>query len=122
MKLLCTSGENIGTLLPDDASPQAIEGYSYGGQSFDPPQTALSQTANRWRIEVRPGAPRTDDTFLHVLSTGSPEPATLLSEGDSIGARVGRTEVLFAPGLGGVLRIGESSYELEGEVQTGPFE
>ena len=70
----------------------------------------------QWRVEVTPGAPRTDDIFLHVIEVGGRdaapgEPAQLLRDGDRVGTRVTlgtRTfEVLFttkgAPG--GHIRI-----------------
>jgi heparin/heparan-sulfate lyase len=80
------------TLLPEDAVPQAvggpgkefladgvnysiIAGVSAGIRDSLPTTTTLNYTdvpelMGRWRVEVTPGAARTEDLFLHVMQVG----------------------------------------------------
>ena len=114
----------VQTLLPEQARMRKIEGYTYGGQTFDPPQTGLSATAAKWRIEVLPSKPQTEDVFLHVLSTasGEPQPAQLIQDGNRIGVRVGNSEIIFDGKIGGTLSNGGQTFPLLAEVKTGKYE
>jgi len=99
-----------------------VEGYTYRGQTFDEAKSGLTPLANRWRIEVQPSAARTDDVFLHVLTTDEPEPSALLRKGDQIGARVGDAEVLFDSKAGGAVTIAGKEFSLQATVETGEYE
>jgi hypothetical protein len=112
----------VQTLLPEKAQIRKVQGYTYGGQTFDPPQSALSATAAKWRIEVLPSAPQKEDVFLHVLSTGEAAPAQLIRKGNGIGARIGGTEVLFDGKVGGALKVANNEFALKPTVQTGKYE
>jgi hypothetical protein len=112
----------VQTLLPEKARVRKVHGYTYGGQNFDPPQTALSATAAKWRIEVLPTAPQTEDVFLHVLTTGEPVPSQLIRRGDQLGARIGDAEVLFNGKVGGILKLADKEFPLQAVVQTGKYE
>ncbi len=59
--------------------------------------------AARWRIEVLPPEPNTENLFLHVLFTDRRQPARLLRPGDSVGVQTGQNAVLFAGKVGGKL-------------------
>jgi len=81
------------TLLPEDASLEKVggpgreflvEGTNYpitGGPSkailklgHNPKTLELKETPElmgRWRMEVKPGAPRTEDVFLHLIQVGA---------------------------------------------------
>lgn len=112
----------VQSLLPKEPLVRTIEGYTYAGQTFPPNRDRLSDTANKWRIEVQPSEARADDLFLHVLTTGEPRPATLVRKGARIGARVGETEVLFEANVGGTLTLDGKSFPLKAEVKTGKYE
>jgi len=112
----------VQTLLPEGARLEKIKGYTYGGKTFDAPPTAHTPLANRWRMEVRPPAPATEDLFLHVLTTGDPKPAVLVRDGARIGARCGEVEVLFEGRVGGVLRLNGREHPLNARVERGRFE
>jgi hypothetical protein len=112
----------VQTLLPERPVVRKVEGYTYRGQTFDPPQTGQSATANRWRVEVLPAEAQTEDIFLHVLTTDEPQDATLLHEGGTIGARVGQVEVRFDGRVGGTLDIAGRQFPLAPEVRTGRYE
>lgn len=111
------------TLLPEDAAVTVLGGpgkaYWAAGRNWDiaaddlkPEQLAL---VGQWRVEVAPGAPRTEDLFLHVFQVGSRDraamdPVRLVREGTRVGAELAVNKrtwtVLFdtAGGLGGRLR------------------
>jgi hypothetical protein len=65
------------TLLPEDAHIELVGGpgkeFWVDGKNFPPPQPKQAEEAGAWRIEVSPGAPRTEDYFLHLLTTTSAE-------------------------------------------------
>lgn len=120
---------SVQTLLPGDAQIRKIAGYGYGGQTFDPPQSGLSEGAAQWRLEVSPGAANASDKFLHVLSTddGAAPKATLIQhKSGAAGARIGGIQVLWKGGqddqAGGTLKIGAQSFALPVEIKTGAFE
>jgi hypothetical protein len=107
----------VQSLLPEKPVIRKIEGYTYRGQTFDPPQTNLTPLANRWRIEVLPPAPQTENAFLHVLTTDEPKPASIVRKGNQIGARVGDVEVLFDGNVGGTLALSGRPLSLRAEVE-----
>lgn len=109
------------TLLPKDAVIAKIggptqafwvaddgtgKGHDYREGCLDNDPRALRE-AGQWRVEVKPGTPRLEDRFLHVLSITEglagqvPAQATLLTSGNLEGALVvnpagsERTAVLF---------------------------
>ncbi len=110
------------TLLPEKPVIRKVEGYTYRGQTFDPPQTVHSSVAAKWRIEVLPSTAQTEDVFLHVLTTGEPQPAQLVRQGSQIGARIGGIEVLFNGKVGGTLNIAGTSFALKEGVTRGRYE
>ena len=112
----------VRTLLPEAAKIEKIEGYTYAGQTFNEVKSALSETANRWRIEIKPPAPRTEDVFLHVLFTDQPQETKLLREGESIGVQVGPATVLFTGRVGGELRLPAQNVPLQAKVIRGKYE
>jgi hypothetical protein len=112
----------VQTFLPEKATIRKIEGYTYRSQTFDPPPTNLTPLANRWRIEVVPPAPQTEDVFLHVLTTDEPKPAAVVKKGNQIGARVGETEVLFDGKIGGTLALSGRQVPLRAEVEKSKYE
>ncbi|MGA2501054.1 MAG: heparinase II/III family protein, partial [Tepidisphaeraceae bacterium] len=112
----------VRTLLPEAAKIDKIEGYTYGGQTFNEVKNAQSDTANRWRIEVKPPAPRTEDVFLHVLFTEQPQETKLMREGESIGVQVGPATVMFTGRVGGELRPNGQKVPLQAKVVRGKYE
>jgi len=112
----------VQSLLPEAPLVRAIEGYTYGGQTFDVPHSVLSATANRWRVEVEPSEPRAEDHFLHVLSTEGPIEAELIQQGERVGVRVGDATVLFNRDVGGTLQLGDRQYALVRQVLRGEYE
>jgi heparin/heparan-sulfate lyase len=79
------------TLLPEDARFELVGGpgkeFWVDGKNYPPPQPDRAEEAGAWRIEVSPGAPRTEDYFLHLLTatasdtTKAPVAALLKEEG-----------------------------------------
>jgi len=63
------------TLLPEDARIELVGGpgkdFWVAGKNYPPPKPKEATEAGAWRIEVYPGAPRTQDYFLHVLYAAS---------------------------------------------------
>jgi hypothetical protein len=112
----------VQSLLPRASAVHTVEGYTYGGHTFPPSSDRMADTANRWRIEVSPAEPRREDTFLHVMSTGTPQPATLLEEGSRLGLCAGDTEIPFLGPVGGLLRIAGREFPLPAEVKRGKYE
>ena len=111
------------TLLPEQATIRKVFGYTYGGQTFDPPVSAYTPFANKWRLEVRPPQAQTQDVFLHVLSTSdAPQPAQLIRQGDQVGVKVGDIQVLFGDRVGGTLALGANQFALRAEVIKGRYE
>ncbi|HUW56532.1 MAG TPA: heparinase II/III family protein [Planctomycetota bacterium] len=86
------------TLLPDAPVVRKVEGYTYGGETFEPESDRLSETAARWRIEVQPPAANTHDLFLHVLSTDGPKAAQLEREPDRLTLHLDGWNVRFLTG------------------------
>ena len=112
----------VARLLPEQVYLHAIKGYTYGGREFPPDGNRLAATACLWRIEEMPTQAKTEDVFLHVLSTGEPVPAALLRRDGATGARVGDIEVLFGPEVGGQLSIAGKAFPLTPEVTRGKYE
>jgi len=87
----------VQTLLPADAEISVVGGegraFLVGDRNYPPPDPDRAFEPGGWRIEVRPGAPRREDVFLHVVhasSEGSSEvlPPRLVRDGRSRGAWV----------------------------------
>lgn len=113
----------VQTLLPERAAIKKVHGYTYGGETFDPPTTGLSAEANKWRIEVQPASPNREDLFLHVLSTEDiPLPAHLLKRPGGVGVKVGDVEIVFSGRVGGTLRLKGKAHPLKAGVVRGPYE
>jgi heparin/heparan-sulfate lyase len=110
------------TLLPEKAIIRKVHGYTYRGQTFEAEPSSQSDVAPKWRIEVRPPEPRTDDLFLHVMFTGEPKPVELVRRGDAVGARVGDAEVLFKGKVGGSLGLGGRKMRLKAGLKLGKYE
>ncbi len=116
------------TLLPAKAVIRKVYGYTYGGETYDPENDKLSDTAVKWRIEVQPSEPRTDDVFLHVLSTDdAPPEAVLIRKDGMVGASAGRPdadgwEVLFDDNGGGRVTIGGRTFTFSNEMKLGKYE
>jgi len=115
------------TLLPEKAIIEKINGYTYGGRTFDPPpgnrKPKELAADNTWRIEVRPPDKTAKTVFLHVLSTDDqPSPAELLRDGNAIGARGNGWQVLFDDKLGGIITLNDKTFPFRGTVEKGKFE
>ncbi|MCL2648625.1 MAG: hypothetical protein FWD61_16745 [Phycisphaerales bacterium] len=119
-------------LLPEKTTTEKINGYTYGGQTFNPGpgngpdnrQSADMKADSTWRIEVRPVEKSAETVFLHVLSTDDrPEPpAELLRDGKTIGARGSGWQVTFDDKLGGTVILNGKSFPFRGTVEKGKFE
>ena len=114
----------VQTLLPTDAAIRTVYGYTYRGQTFDPAPNPQSENPVKWRLEVTPGSPRTNDLFLHVLSTDeTPAEATLVSAGDDLlEMSVGDARLAFTGAVGGTLDLGGRSHLLTESVKAGKWE
>lgn len=114
----------VKTLLPQDAKQEKVHGYGYAGKSWDPPKNSQSDAAAKWRVEVRPGAARQEDLFLHVLITGGDLPSIgLLEKAGRVGAKIGEAEVwLETRAIGGTVELGSKKVKLEPKVERGRFE
>ena len=110
------------TLLPREASVTKIYGNTYGGQTFDEPESAQTPAAARWRVEVKPARPAGEDLFLHVMRTDSARPAKLVERGGMVGVDLGDAEVLFSANVGGTLRLGDKEFPLEARVKAARWE
>jgi len=113
---------HVQTLLPTSPVVRKVEGYTYGGLTFDPRPSVHTPTANRWRVEVSPSADSVDDVFVHVLSTDGPVTATAARDGEDVRVTVGDSVVRFTEKVGGTLRIGSEEVPLRAEVVKGTFE
>jgi len=91
-------------------------------QTFNEKQSNLTPLANRWRIEVQLSVARTDDVFLHVLTTDESKATSLVRQADQIGTRVGDIEVLFGTTVGGTVMIARKQFPLEAKIVTGQYE
>ena len=112
----------VETLLPEGARIGCVEGYTYRGQTFDPPKNPQSEAAPKWRIEVEPSKASEEDLFLHVLFTERPTPVKLVRKGDAVGVEVGGAQVLFDGRVGGTLTVGGRTVPLKAGVQAGSYE
>lgn len=112
----------VQSLLPEQPEVKAVEGYTYGGHTFPPSGTRLSDTANKWRIEVSPSSPRKEDVFLHVMTTGDPRPSSPIYGNGSLGVRVGDAEIEFTGAVGATVKVGGRQFSLEPRVKKGRFE
>ena len=109
-------------LLPDRPIVRTVEGYTYGGQTFPPDSDRLSATANRWRIEESPPEARTEDFFLHIMTTGEPRLPELIGQEGRVGARMANIEVVFAGDVGGTLTISGRPFSLTAGIKRGRYE
>lgn len=111
-------------LLPADAKLASINGYTYGGQTFDPPPSGHSKFACKWRVETTPGKAAAGDVFLHVLSTDGPVDAELKDAGGRLTVKVSkpvRAEITFAQDIGATVKAGKIT-EFKREIVAGKFE
>ena len=113
---------NVEMLLPEKARIRTIEGYTYGGQTFNEVESAQTPAASKWRIEAEPPAPQKQDLFLTVLSTEEPAKPKLIRDGNKVGAQIADCQVIFNGKAGGTLRIKDKEFTLEAKVKTGKFE
>jgi len=113
---------SVQTLLPADAKIGAVKGYTYGGQTFDEKKSALSDVANLWRMEVKPGAARAEDVFVHVLRTDGEALGKVKQEGGRIVVDAGEAQVVFEGKVGGVVRIGGKTVARRAIVVKGKYE
>jgi heparin/heparan-sulfate lyase len=117
------------TLLPENARLTAVGGpgreFLAAGKNWEIDKGNLGPDSlalmGQWRVEVTPGAARTEDLFLHVIQVGEqeveqPDPVELVRSENHVGVRLkgpsGSCEVTFATrgDLEGHIRIeGESS-------------
>ena len=110
------------TLLPEKAGIRKIEGYTYGGKTFDPVESNLTPVANKWRVEVAPPTAELDDTFLHVIFTDKPKDTKLIRDAKGVGVQIGNTTVTFDGKIGGTLTIGSEKFPLTEEVKKDKWE
>ncbi|MCL2639651.1 MAG: hypothetical protein FWD53_02285 [Phycisphaerales bacterium] len=115
-------------LLPEQATVEKIHGYTYGGQTFDPPagnrKAADVEADHKWRIEVRPVEKSAETVFLHVLSTDDdpPPPASLRRDGKTIDVQGSGWQVTFDDKLGGTIILNGKTFPFRGTVEKGKFE
>ncbi len=117
------SALTVQTLLPAQATIRTVHGYTYSGQTFDPSPNPQSEHPVKWRLEVCPGQPQTEDLFLHVLSTDkTTAAATLVQTEDELRVKIGGTLVTFRGIVGGALTLEGRTYPLTEAVKTGKWE
>lgn len=114
----------VQTLLPRGAQYEKIQGYLYGGKTFDPPPNWVeSNVAPRWRVEVKPATSLKQDVFLHVLFTGDGAvPSAKLEQANPVVLLVGEMRIQFDAEYGGQVRFPSKSTTLSGTVVKGVFE
>ena len=112
----------VRTLLPEDASVETVHGYTYGGRTFSERESAQTPVAAKWRVEVKPGAPRAEDAFLHVLFTDEPQEVERIETDSGVGVAVGDTKVFFEGECGGRIETPDGVMALEREVVRGEWE
>ncbi len=56
------------------------------------------------------------------MTTGDPQPASLIPAADGVGVRVGDAEVVFTGQVGGSLKTAGGAFELRAEVKKGRYE
>ena len=110
------------TLLPEDPTIRKVFGYTYRGSTFDAQQSVLTASAAKWRVEVLPSQAAKEDLFLHVLFTDMPQPTRLVRDGDDVGVRIGRTEVIFTGQVGGRLKLDGQEHVLTPQMKLGIYE
>jgi len=110
------------TLLPAKPSIKAIEGYTYGGESFNTVETSQTPVAVKWRVEVKPQKAAAEDVFLHVMFTDRPENVKLINKDGRVGVTIGKSEVVFDGAVGGTIKAAGKEYPLEPKVKTGKWE
>ena len=113
----------VQTLLPSGMRIEKIEGYGYGGRTYEAAKGPLNKAAHRWRIEVKPASAQMEDLFVHVLSTDKAPAATAtLAPGGQVSVKDGGwTITLDASGTGSITLVG-TTHRLTPEVKFGRFE
>ncbi|MCC7493504.1 MAG: heparinase II/III family protein [Fimbriimonadaceae bacterium] len=106
----------VRTLLPRGATHRAVEGYTYGGATFDPPPTGLSPAANRWRLEVSPPGASSSTVYCHVLDTGPAAPATASSNDGTVLLQVGATRLVCRRDGSAQVALAGATHELPATV------
>lgn len=112
----------VQTLLPKETRMEKIEGYTYGGKTYEAAKGALNKAADRWRIEVKPASPRTGDLFVHALSTEKAPAATVTTEGASVRVKGEGWEVMLDGKGTGSVTINGKTTKLAAEVTLGKYE
>ena len=110
------------TLLPEEPTIRKVFGYTYRGSTFDAQQSVLTASAAKWRVEVLPSQAAKEDLFLHVLFTDVPQPTRLVRDGDDVGVRIGRSEVIFTGQVGGRLKLDGQEHVLTPQMKLGIYE
>ena len=110
-------------LLPTKVSVSSVNGYTYGGKTFDLPANPSTATANKWRIEIKPKESQTEDVFVNVLSTADALINAVLSQIESqITITLGPDKVIFNKETGGAIEISGKKKDLALEIKRGKFE
>jgi hypothetical protein len=112
---------HVRTLLPR-ASVTTLHGYEYGGKVFDERESAQTNAAAKWRVEVRPERAAAEDVFLTVLSTDGLVEAGLIEEDGGIGVAVTGARLMFKGKAGGTLETGGETFVLDPTVKKGRYE
>ena len=110
-------------LLPKNVNMSRINGYTYGGKTFDLPANSSTPTANKWRIEIKPKESQTEDVFVNVLSTSDAPVNAVLSQTESqITVTLGPDKVIFNKETGGAIEIAGKTQELVVGIKKGKYE
>ncbi|MEI7905616.1 MAG: heparinase II/III family protein, partial [Candidatus Firestonebacteria bacterium] len=113
---------NCYALLPEKTVFNKIKGYTYGGEDFPETESALTEAADLWRVEVKPEGSRSEDIFLNVLSTAGEKKPVLIKKGSAIGVNIDGNEVVFEGEAGGYVLLNNVKYILKEEVIAGKYE
>ena len=113
---------NCYALFPEKTLIKKIKGYSYGGEDFPETESALTEAADLWRVEVKPEGSRSEDIFLNVLSTAGEKKPVLIKKGSAIGVNIDGNEVVFEGEAGGYVLLNNVKYILKEEVIAGKYE
>jgi hypothetical protein len=111
-------------LLPEKMQIEKIEGYTYGGKTYDPPKNVLSEVANKWRLEIKPSAFNKEDLFLNILSTsgsGAIKADCVIKNGDII-VNVENNKITFKGDTGGSIEVAGKKTNLAKGIIKEKFE
>lgn len=111
--------------VADDGSGTG-QGHNYNeGQSTNPDDFVALREAGKWRVEVKPGAARAADSFLHVLTvtesaSAAPASVTSLSVGAGCDAVVVRRPGSTAPGTCLIFNYSEAAFDATVDLANAP--